>query len=195
MRVRKTLACVGLIALLPVLAGCYIQGGGCNGSLCYGVASDFCDGDDCDIALNQRRVCPDADEIESRALSMLNSARAGGRCGMSSAPGLQWNAAVFAAADVHARDMASNNFVALTGSDGLQVSDRLAAQNVSGAPGWQAVAAGYSRTSDVIDHWLARSGDCAQLLDARYARMALACRADRDSDRSIYWSLVLAGER
>jgi uncharacterized protein YkwD len=177
---------------------CVIEGGGCSGPFCFSVATDLCDnGDLCRDTDSD--FCPDADDIQSAALSYLNSLRSTPtNCAAVTAPAaapLQWSQAEFVAADRHAIDMASNNFVAQTGSDGLGVSSRLnpADGTAVATTVGQAVAGGFANTRALLSAWTQQQTECSLMTEAAFTRVGLACRYDNDSDFGQYWTLVLSG--
>jgi len=188
-----------LLCLSSLLSACYLQGGTCSGPLCVAVSTEGCSLGGCNSPVNSERNeqqlrCPDADTTETLARNTINSARQNpslSRClnaGTVAIARLVWNETLFAAADRQARDMASNNFVDGTGSDGVSISQRL--QDFSEVT--QFVAGGFFDAKSLIDEWLSDSPDCLQLLSALKTDFALACRYDAGSDFSTYWSLVLA---
>ena len=177
---------------------CVLEAGGCSGPFCFSVATDLCDsGDLCrDTDSN---FCPDADDTQAAALSYLNSIRSSStHCGVVAAPAaapLQWSQAEFAAADRHALDMASNNFVAQFGSDGLGVSSRLNLTDgtVTATTVGQAVAGGFPNARALLSAWEQNQTECSLMTQAEFTRVGLACRYDNDSDFGQYWTLVLSG--
>jgi uncharacterized protein YkwD len=68
------------------------------------------------------------------------------------------NEKLMRAAQVLADDMAQNNFVATTGSDGSTFSDRAEAQNMTVSSSAEVVAAGYASVEKVVEAW-AKSPD------------------------------------
>ncbi|GMF25628.1 unnamed protein product [Phytophthora lilii] len=62
------------------------------------------------------------------------------------------------AAQVLVDDMAQNNFVGTTGSDGSTLSDRAEAQNMTIFTSAEVVAAGYSSVDKVVASWAKSSG-------------------------------------
>jgi len=192
-----------LLAMLVSLSGCYIEAGGCSGPLCVGVSSNsntcgvssFCE----QASSASHRRCPDADQVQIVAERTIAAERArDGRCDgalLGAVPALQWNDSVFTAADRHALDMAGANFTSLTGSDGLDVGARLRSAGISHSAAAQLVGAGFTRSEAVLAEWLDQRRACGQLRDPVYTDFALACRADSDSDKGTYWSLVLTAPR
>lgn len=185
-----------LLLAASILPGCYIEGSTCSGPLCVSVGTEI-DDDDCGSDCDQRYQCPDADSVKASSLSVLTTARqsASFSCisdNESVSNSLVWNETLFAAADRHARDMAANNFVALSGSDGISIEGRVTALDASLTNVTQLVAGGFANSQALIDEWLRQPEDCAKLLDSRVTEFAMACRYDRNTDFGTYWSLVLA---
>lgn len=184
-----------MLRFVPVLissllsTACYIEGGGCSGPVCFFGSTDACDGrDHCSTDTSDR--CPDADDIQTAATREINRIRSTPtRCGTVDYPaatGLLWSQELFQAADRHALDMASNNFISQIGSDGLGVSARVSGEATNLR---QSVAGGFADTATLISEWL-RTGDCATLVDIQASGFGLACRYDGDSTFGQYWTLV-----
>lgn len=180
-----------------LLTACYLEGGGCSGPFCFAVGTDLCNdavfsadsGNQCEPQSQSR--CPDADDIQAIAIQEINRLRATAiQCGTSSLPpanSVVWSQVFFQAADLHALDMASNNFVAQIGSNGLGVAERV---SVDVTFVTQAVAGGFADTRTLIAQWARVAEDCATLVDSRVTEVALACRYDDDSEFGQYWTLV-----
>ena len=155
-----------LLSSTAFLGSCFIEGGGCNGPVCFAVSTEVCGsglfcGNNDDV-----NRCPDADEIESDSITLINRVRSDpGSCSIGqsqSAPPVIWNEQLFSAADLHSRDMASNNFINALGSDGLGVLDRL---GQAGSPYiTQSVAGGFSTPNALISAWQRDNQECSCLL-------------------------------
>lgn len=185
-------------AVFALLTGCYIEGGGCNGPVCFGVSTDICTSGlscDSDNNSNQNNRCPDADDVQRNALQAVNRARANSsRCGFSTSQVLNpinWNNELFSVADLHSLDMASNSFVSALGSNGLGLTERLT--GISFGYSSQSVAGGFASANEVIEGWLTDTSECNKINSRAASRFALACRADNDSQYRTYWTLVMTG--
>ena len=129
-------------------------------------------------------------------LNRINAARASARtCGGTAYPAvgsLNWNGALFAAAEGHSRDMAVNNYFSHTGLDGRNVAQRVSA----GGYAWRAVgeniAAGQSSAGAVMSGWLSSPGHCGNIMSAQYQDVAVACVQRSGSAYGHYWTMVLA---
>ncbi len=180
-----------------LLSACYIEGGGCSGPVCFGVSTDVCSGGLlCNERDDQVDRCPDLDDIEVEATLAVNRVRGDARscslAGTTSLNSIVWNEQLFAAADAHSRDMASNNFVNALGSDGLGVNERLG--DIGAGYVSQLVAGGFPSADELISSWAADSRECGQILSERASSFALACRFDDDSQFGTYWTLVVVGQ-
>lgn len=192
----KTRRALLLLVGTAFLNSCYIEGGGCNGPFCFGVSTEVCgNGVFCDDNDDFER-CPDVDDIERESVTLINRVRSNlTSCAVSQSQftrGVSWDEQLFPAADLHSRDMASNNFIDALGSDGLGVRDRLGESDALTIT--QSVAGGFASTNELITAWQRDSQECSKLSNQRVTRMALACRYDGNSDFGTYWTLVMVGE-
>src|SRR5690606_34383868 len=91
-------------------------------------------------------------------LALVNDARAAGRvCGsqsFGSAPALGYNEKLARAAQLHADDMASHDFMSHTGSDGSDAADRISREGYQWSAIGENVAAGQTSPEQVMDSWL-----------------------------------------
>lgn len=180
-----------------LLSACFIEGGGCTGPVCFGVSTDVCgSGFFCNDLDEQAHRCPDTDDIEVESTAALNRIRGvSNSCaltGSASRNTISWNDRLFAAADAHSRDMASNNFTNALGSDGLGVIDRLGDLDIRYVS--QSVAGGFSTVEALIDAWASDGRECPKINNEQAGRFALACRFDGDSQFGTYWTLVITGQ-
>jgi len=192
----KALRTFPMVLGSALLNGCYIEGGGCNGPFCFGVSTEVCgNGVFCEDTDGFER-CPDADDIERESVELINRVRSNlTSCSVVQSQftqGVSWDEQLFPAADLHSRDMASNNFIDALGSDGLGVRDRLGEPDILTIT--QSVAGGFANTNGLITAWQRDNQECSKLSNQRVTRIALACRYDGNSDFGKYWTLVMAGE-
>ncbi len=133
---------------------------------------------------------------QSDALAAINAARAQARqCGatsFSAAPAVAWSGALATAASRHSSDMATRNFFSHTGSDGSSVGQRVSAAGYGWSGVGENIAAGPSSVSSVMAGWLASAGHCANIMQAAYQNVAVACVSQPGSTYTRYWTMVLA---
>lgn len=136
----------------------------------------------------------DPAELNRRVLELINEAREEGRrCGRkryaATAP-LQSNALLADAAQVHAQDMAENNFLGHEGSTGSLPGERATAAGYAWSTIGENVAAGQTSAEEVVDTWLASSRHCENLMSPDYSETGIAHAVDRGSDKGTYWAQV-----
>jgi uncharacterized protein YkwD len=137
--------------------------------------------------------------LPDQALARLNAERAAGhRCGarlMPPSQPLKWDPALQSAAAMHSIDMAKRNYFEHRDPDGERVGQRAARSNYS----WRAIgenlAGGDINVEEVMDGWLGSPEHCANMLDAAYADVALACVQQPGSKWGTYWTMVLGRRR
>lgn len=143
--------------------------------------ADLFSSDDCD------------DFSQAELLELINDARAVGRtCGEVSytrTTALVWNDKLASAAQSHANDMAGNDFLAHTGSNGLSVGDRATNAGYIWTRIGENIAAGMD-ADEAMDGWKASTDHCANIMDSNYQDFAMACAEDSDSRYGIYWVQV-----
>lgn len=124
-------------------------------------------------------------------LQTLNALRSQPRtCGTTVYPAtttLVWDTRLLAAAQAHSIDMARQRDMSHTGSDGSNAGTRLTAAGYAWRAYGENIAAGQTTAQAVLDDWLASKDHCANLMDARFRDVALAC-ASRNGER--YWTQV-----
>ena len=122
----KTSALSLSLASTLLLSGCFFEAGGCSGNGCVYVSDSTgdCYGDEC----YEPVVCEDANAIAARMAEVVSEARSRDRsCGgvrFAATGPVLWNTRLGDAASGHSADMAENNFLSHTGSDGLSPADR-----------------------------------------------------------------------
>lgn len=126
----------------------------------------------------------------------LNAIRAeGGRCGsleFPSAMPLTRSAALDEAARRHAGDMATNSFLAHTGSDGSNPGDRATQAGYDWDVVAENVASGQTSADDIAATWLDSGGHCANLRDAKFTETGIAFALNPGDGRDIYWVQLYA---
>lgn len=119
--------------------------------------------------------------------------RSGATCGARGsflpAPDLTWNAALTQAALSHSDDMVARNFFDHTGSNGSSAGDRMTAAGYTWARWGENIAAGQPTVSSVVDGWMRSDGHCANLMNANYRDIGVACVSGTSSNTyRTYWT-------
>jgi uncharacterized protein YkwD len=140
--------------------------------------------------------CGDPVEINAQMLEHINQVRASAQVcrGQShpAVPALQLDALLENSAIVHADDMASNNFLSHTGSDGSSSGNRADRQGYDWIYISENLGGNYRSVSDVADAWMDSSaGHCEVIMSARATDLGVACVYNENSDYEYYWALEL----
>ena len=119
--------------------------------------------------------------------------RAGATCGaqgaFAPAPDLAWNAALTQAAVTHSDDMVNHNFFSHTGSDGSTLGSRATAAGYVWSSLGENIAAGQSTVAEVVDGWMKSDGHCANLMNAKFRDIGVACVAgNAGTTYRTYWT-------
>ena len=146
-----------------------------------------------------RATC-ELSNFQSEALALVNAQRAAGAvCGAQSyppAPALSWNNALTQASLVHSDDMAALNFFSHTGSSGSSAGQRATAAGYIWSTWGENLAAGQPTVSVVVAGWIASPGHCANLMQAAFRDIGLACvRGGASNTYSTYWTMTLGAQR
>ncbi|MFN2198526.1 MAG: NBR1-Ig-like domain-containing protein, partial [Anaerolineales bacterium] len=114
------------------------------------------------------------------AITLINQARAG-----NGLPPLAENAALDAAAQAHSQDMACNNLISHTGSDGSSWGDRIRAQGYDYARALENIYAGdpSGGAQDAVDWWLNSAVHYANIMDPDVTEIGVGFAA---SDNALY---------
>lgn len=137
-------------------------------------------------------------DFQNELLTRINALRAAGAsCGAAgnfpATTPLSWHTALATAADGHATDMAAKNYFSHTSQDGRSMSDRVTAAGY----GWSAlgenIAAGQTTVEAVMSSWRNSDGHCANLMNANYVHVGVACRVAtaQNASYSRYWVMDL----
>jgi uncharacterized protein YkwD len=102
------------------------------------------------------------------------------------------NELLVTAAAGHSTDMATNNFMSHTGSDGSNPGQRITRAGYSWRTYGENVAAGYSTAQSVMDGWMNSSGHRANILNPAFTEIGVAVRENPNSTYRFYWTMVLA---
>lgn len=96
------------------------------------------------------------------------------------------------AAQVMANDMAKNNFVSATGSDGSSPTDRANAQQYNSTVGvTELVGAGYESAADALAAWI-KSSDTQSTLFGNYAHVGPGYTFNKNQLYWNYWAVDFA---
>jgi uncharacterized protein YkwD len=103
-------------------------------------------------------------------------------------PALAGNGPLGTAARGHSIDMAVNNFMSHTGSNGSSLSDRLAAVGYSARAWAENVAAGYGTPADVVAGWMGSAGHKANILGP-YTELGVGYAYCSGTQYGSYWTV------
>jgi len=140
-------------------------------------------------------------DFRASLLARINQVRAtGANCGsdgvFGAAPPLAWNDLLTTAADGHSKDMAARNYFSHTSADGRTLADRVNATGYAWASLGENIAAGYIGVNAVMDGWIASPGHCANLMNAGFAEVGVACVPGAAADTyPTYWTMDLGRPR
>lgn len=140
-------------------------------------------------------------DFRAGLLARINQLRASGAdCGsdgvFGAATALTWNDRLTASADAHSADMAAKNYFSHTSADGRTLADRVNATGYAWALLGENIAAGYGSVNAVMDGWIASPGHCANLMNAGFAEVGVACVPGAAGDTySSYWTMDLGRPR
>ena len=189
----KLHALTSVLTSALLLSGCFFEAGGCSGNGCVYVSDSTgdCYGDDC----YEPVVCEDASAIAARMAEVVSVARSHSRsCGgvnYAATGAVVWNTLLGDAAAGHSDDMAENNFLSHTGSDGLSPADRATNAGYNYERIGENIGGGQSTSTAVIAAWLDSPDHCAVLMDPLMDEIGAACSRNSDSDLDTYWTLML----
>lgn len=165
-----------------LLAGCVIDVVG---------EDEVGDAPGCEAARRWPHVYADREEV---LFDLVNDARAvGGMCGdqaESPVPGLDLAPALRCAARVHAVDLADNEMLSHTGSDGSSQFDRIDRAQYPEIPKAELLAADFTDPAEVLEAWLDDPVSCAVLYDTRITEVGIghAENADGDATGWVLWT-------
>jgi len=140
------------------------------------------------------RITCNLPNFESEMLAAVNARRrAGASCGargsFPAAPDLAWNTALTQAAVAHSDDMVANNFFSHTGSNGSTLGDRATAAGYAWSSLGENIAAGQASVAEVVDGWMKSDGHCANLMNAGFRDIGVACVAgNANTTYRTYWT-------
>lgn len=125
-------------------------------------------------------------------LQRINQHRAAGAsCGSRGsfppAAALTWNDRLTASAYGHSADMAQRNYFSHTSLDGRSFSTRITEAGYVWQSAGENIAAGQGSVQQVMDGWMASDGHCANIMNASYVDVGVACARSTTGYR-IYWT-------
>jgi uncharacterized protein YkwD len=133
--------------------------------------------------------------FQSELLQQINAARGRARtCGGVVRPAttpLVWNANLQVAAARHSSDMARNNYISHTGSDGSDLGERTTAAGYNWSGIGENIAAGPSDVTTAMNGWLASEGHCNNIMSSSFDDVALACVSQPGTIYGKYWTMGL----
>lgn len=139
------------------------------------------------------------DAYQAELLKLVNAARSEGRmCGSASyaaADPLTYSCVLEQAAQAHSEDMATNDFLSHTGSDGSSVSERVTVEGYAWRAVGENVAEGYASPADVINGWLDSAGHCANIMNPDFTEFGAARIDSSSADGRSFWTQVFAAPR
>jgi uncharacterized protein YkwD len=134
----------------------------------------------------------------TEAIATINKARSVSRtCGTTNYPAttpLTWNSKLATAADGHSTDMATNNFLSHTGSNGSTLADRITAAGYPYRSAGENIAGGYSTIDAVFTGWLNSAEHCANIMSPDFKEYAVSCAANESSQYKTYWTQTFGSQ-
>jgi hypothetical protein len=138
------------------------------------------------LATPLQAACPTA--YEEDVLLLVNQERAN-----HGLPPLVMDDRLLTAAQGHALDMATNNFMSHTGSDGSSARDRIVAAGYTG-PSWgENVAAGFSTPGSVVSAWMGSPGHRANILNPGFEHIGVGWSWSGATVYGSYWAQSFGG--
>lgn len=119
----------------------------------------------------------------SRVLDLVNQHRAA--AGLSP---LIRAAELDSAADRHSDDMATNNFMSHTGSDGSSPAQRISAAGYKWTTYGENIAAGYATADAVVAAWMNSTGHRNNILNANFKEIGIAVTYRAGTTYGYYWT-------
>lgn len=134
--------------------------------------------------------CETPTEVQQVMLSRVNFYRAqtiscGGQI-YNRAPLLTWNSQLEAAAQVHANDMAVNDFFSHSGSDNSDGAVRIQNQGYNWVAWGENLASGAESTIQAVDRLIASPEHCVNIMNSAFTEMGGACAQNSDSTFGTY---------
>jgi uncharacterized protein YkwD len=128
--------------------------------------------------------------LESSLIQLINQERQSRGIGT-----LSQQSQLAAAARVHSEDMACNDFVSHTGSDGSLPWDRARAQGYNYSAIAENIFAGSSSAQSIFNGWMNSPGHRDNMLNPTYTEIGVGYRYWADSTYRAYTTAVFAKPR
>ncbi len=125
--------------------------------------------------------------FESEVVALINEARAD-----DNLDPLVMQSQLRAAALEHSVDMACNDFVSHTGSDGSSPWARIQNQGYVFSTAAENVAAGQLTPQDVVDAWMASNSHRANIMNPDFVHIGVGYAYVDGSTFGVYWTAVFA---
>ncbi|HYB32197.1 MAG TPA: CAP domain-containing protein [Steroidobacteraceae bacterium] len=146
--------------------------------------------------LRRPESLPPAPQLASRALQLVNDARArGARCGarqFAPAPPLALSGTLAGVALGHAADMAQHSYFEHTDLTGQTPADRVRAVGYHEKLVGENIAYGPESVDEAVRGWLDSPGHCQNIMDPRFVEMGIAFATGHAEKRGLYWVQLLA---
>jgi uncharacterized protein YkwD len=135
-----------------------------------------------------------------RVLDLVNQARATPRyCGnrkFNAARPVRWNDTLAGASQLHAEDMARNNYFSHSGRDGSNPAQRVERAGYRyRTTGENIAAGGQMQADDAVAGWIKSPGHCANLMNPAFTEMGAAFAVNRGSEMGVYWAQAFGTPR
>ena len=121
--------------------------------------------------------------LEEGLLTLINQERKS-----RGIPALTMNDKLSTAAVNHSQDMACNDFLGHSGSDGSNPGDRITAAGYDFSTWGENVAAGYTSPASVVNAWMSSSGHRANILNPAFTEIGLGYSFNNTSYYGHYWT-------
>ncbi len=125
--------------------------------------------------------------FENEVVYWINEER--GKAGLDP---LTMQTQLWAAARGHSVDMACNDFISHTGSDGSSPWTRIAAEGYSYSMAAENVAGGQPTPRDVVDAWMASDSHRANIMNPDFVHIGIGYAFRQGSTFGAYWTAVFA---
>lgn len=197
-----------LVVLLCVCAACGDDGGGDGNESSNGDGGEVADtcGDtevdrnhcgECDNACAADEFCweGECDDTGAQVLEAVNEVRTSGAdCGehgeFAATDEVTLDHDLNEAAQVHADDMAENDFIGHDGTDESNFSQRVQRTDYEHFPLGENVAAGYAQPDATVTGWVDSDGHCANLMNPDAEHMGAAVSLNPKGQYGHYWVQV-----
>lgn len=143
-----------------------------------------------DVPTSPSGADPQTSDFVARVVARSNDYRSTAGC-----PALVLDDRLTSAAQRHSDDMARNNFMAHTGSDGSSPWDRIEDTGYRYRLAAENVAAGYASPEEVVEGWMQSAGHRANILDCDLREIGVGYGYNAASTYRHYWTQNFATPR